>query len=233
MAGKVDSSETDFRLGHRKRLRERMMADPASLFDYEILELLLGYVYVRRDNKLLAKRLLQHFGGIREILMAEPVSLRDVEGCGAPVDALLTLIREIIARSSASIVQKKQPVTLEDVVELGRQRLSLSSHEEVWATLLDKQNRLINFIRIRCGAVDQVALGSREVVELMLRYNASSLVLMHNHPGGSFKPSLADRDMTERIDTALKSLGMYLQDHVIVTSDHCFSLKLDRTIPLL
>ncbi len=232
MVEKRVPSDVDFGAGHRKRLRERMMADPASLLDHEIMELLLGYVYVRRDNNIPAKRLLRHFGGIREILMTDSVARHAIEGCGAPIDAILALIREIIARSSADGVQKKQPVTLEDIVEMGRRRLDLCVYEEVWAALLDKQNRLINFIRIRRGSVDQVPLGTREVVEMMFRYNASSIVLMHNHPGGSFRPSVADRDMTDRIDTALKNLGMYLQDHVIITSDQCFSLKLDRSIPL-
>jgi DNA repair protein RadC len=55
---------------------------------------------------------------------------------------------------------------------------------------------------------------------------------MHNHPGGSFRPSLSDRELTGRIDAALKLLGLHLQDHVIITPEHCFSIKLDRCLDL-
>lgn len=225
-------SEADLRAGHRRRLRERVLADPASAQDYEILELLLGYVYVRRDNKMLAKRLLVRFGNLAGFLAASPQELREVEGCGVSVDTLVALIREIIARSTADHVQKKQTVTLEDVAEMGRKRLSACRDEEVWVALLDKQNRLITFRRIRHGSFDHVELEPLEVTELMIRYRASSLVLLHNHPGGSYRPSLADRETTERIAAALKSLGLCLQDHVIITANHCFSLRLDRSILL-
>lgn len=226
-----EPSQNELRNGHRKRLRERLLDDPTKLFDDELVELLLGYVYLRRDNKMLAKRLIWRFGSIRGILAASPAALRNVEGCGEPTDAVLALLREIMARLSTDAVPRKQPVTLEELIEMGKQRLRFCSHEEVWAALLDKQNRLLNFIRIRDGSADHVGLEPREVAELMFGEKASSIVLMHNHPGGLAKPSISDRDLTERIDTALKSLGMYLQDHLIISSDQCFSLKLDRSIP--
>ncbi|MBQ9105807.1 MAG: JAB domain-containing protein, partial [Mailhella sp.] len=123
-----------------------------------------------------------------------------MEGCGEPVDSFCALIREIIARSSQSTVQKKRSMELTDIVTLGAARLRLCSTEEVWAALLDKQNRLITLSKIRQGSFDRVALEPFEIVELMIRYKASSLVLMHNHPGGSHRTSLSDMDLTSRLD---------------------------------
>ena len=48
------SSDAELRKGHRARLRQRFLADPSALLDYEVLELLLGHIYLRRDNKVLA-----------------------------------------------------------------------------------------------------------------------------------------------------------------------------------
>ena len=138
-------SESDLRQGHRKRLRERFLEDPVALPDYELLELALGCVYLRRDNKMLAKRLLAQFGNFDALLSASPDQLSRVEGCGPAVDSFLALLREIIARASQSNVQRKQSVTLFDIVTMGRQRLRHCTDEEVWAALLDKQNRLIMF----------------------------------------------------------------------------------------
>lgn len=177
-------SEAELRSGHRKRLRERFLTDPGTLPDYEVLELALGNVYMRRDNKMLAKRLLSRFGNFAGLLSATPEELARVEGCGPAVDSFLSLLREIIARASQSNVQRKQAVTLPDLVEMGRQRLKHCADEEVWAALLDKQNRLLMFKRIRHGSSDHVALEPFEVVELMIRNHASSLVLMHTIPAG-------------------------------------------------
>ncbi len=223
----ASASESDLRSGHRKRLRERFLAEPGALPDYEVLELALGCVYVRRDNKLLAKRLLARFGGFDGLLSARSEELADVEGCGPAVDSFLCLLREIIARASESNVQRKQTVTLPDLVEMGRQRLKHCADEEVWAALLDKQNRLLMFKKIRHGSPDHVALEPFEVVELMIRNHASSLVLMHNHPGGTYMPSQEDRALTGRIALALQPLGLYLHDHVIITSEAAFSMMHD------
>jgi DNA repair protein RadC len=225
-------SDAELRAGHRARLRKRFLADPAALPDYELLELMLGHIYLRRDNKILAKRILQHFGSIGAFLAASDAERRLVEGCGESVDSFCALMREIIARSAQSTVQRKRILDIGDIMLMGAERLRLSSDEEVWAVLLDKQNRLLTYTKVRHGSFDRVALDALELVELMIRHKASSLVLMHNHPGGSFRPSLSDRELTGRIDAALKHLGLHLHDHVIITPEHCFSIKLDRCFDL-
>ena len=230
MKSSESPSDAELRSGHRKRLRDRFLADPANLPDYELLELALGHVYLRRDNKMLAKRLLSRFGSFAGLLAASSEELSAVEGCGQPVDSFLVLLREIIARASQSNVQRKQSVTLADIVEMGRRRLGHCSEEEVWAALLDKQNRLLKFKRIRQGSSDHVALEPLDVAELMIRDHASSLVLMHNHPGGTYLPSQEDRALTGRIALALRHLGLFLHDHVIITSEECFSMMQDRRI---
>lgn len=220
-------SDADLRAGHRKRLRERFLSDPSALPDYELLELALGCVYMRRDNKMLAKRLLARFGSFDGLLSATSEELTGVEGCGPAVDSFLVLLREIIARASQSNVQQKQAITLPDIVEMGRMRLKHCAEEEVWAALLDKQNRLLMFKKIRHGSTDHVSLEPIEVVELMIKSRASSLVLMHNHPGGTYMPSQEDRALTGRIALTLRQLGLFLHDHVIITSDAAFSMTRD------
>lgn len=65
-----------------------------------------------------------------------------------------------------------------------------------------------------------------------LSLKASSLILVHNHPGGSPKPSGADIDLTNKVQAAGEALGIRLTDHVIVTDDACYSLIEDCIIPV-
>lgn len=226
-------SEVDLRSGHRKRLRKRFLAEPSALPDYELLELTLGCVYLRRDNKILAKRLMQRFGSFDALLHASAEDLAQVEGCGPAVDSFFAVLREIIVRASQGSIQRKKSVTLPDLVEMGRLRLGHCSVEEVWIALLDKQNRLIIFKKIRHGSLDHVALEPLEVVELMVRHHACSVVLMHNHPGGAYMPSQEDKALTWRIDMALRQLGLLLHDHVIITSEVSYSMMQDCRIEVL
>ena len=87
-------------------------------------------------------------------------------------------------------------------------------------------------MKIRHGSFDHVALEPRELVELMIQSRASSVVLMHNHPGGSFMPSIEDRQFTGRISLALKALDLHLHDHVIITPEACFSIVRDRRLEM-
>lgn len=89
--------------GHRQRLQERLIkAGTESLPDYEILEVLLAASNPRGDTKPLAKHLVDHFGGIAEVLSADPEALRAVRsgsrGLGNAGIAMLQAVREAALR---------------------------------------------------------------------------------------------------------------------------------------
>ncbi len=223
-------SDSSLRTGHRKRLRERFLASPESLADYELLELALGCVYLRRDNKLLAKRLIEKFGSLKGVFSASYTQLEDVEGCGPAVDAFFSLLREISARTAKESVSLKESLTIFDISDMGRQHFRGRLEEEVWAVLLDKSNRLIIYKKIRHGSWDHVEIDPRDIAELMIKNHASGLVLMHNHPGGSIMPSPQDRMLTEHLAEVLRPFGMRLLDHVIISSDAAFSMAQNKRI---
>ncbi|HJA08824.1 MAG TPA: DNA repair protein RadC [Candidatus Mailhella merdigallinarum] len=216
--------------GHRARLRKRFLNDPHNVYAYEMMELLLGYVIRRGDTKPLAKELVERFGGIAGLLDAHPAERNAVPGLGPSTEAFLTLLREIIARYFEEAVKKKTAVTLNDIGQLGRCRLAGCPHEEVWAALLDNGNRLLTFERIHTGSVDQVLISPREAVELTLKYKASALVLLHNHPGGSSRPSTLDTETTNRLRQAMKAVGLRLLDHLILADGQCYSLTTDNLL---
>jgi DNA repair protein RadC len=211
--------------GHRERLRTRFAAAPSSLADYEILELLLGYVFTRRDTKPLAKALLARFFSLRGILNARPADMESVAHIGPGSRVFLGLIREFMARVAEEPLRQRETLcSAREVAAAARQRLGSLDHEEIWAAFVDNQNRLLSWEQAAKGTVNATAIHPRDLMERALVLKASGLLLVHNHPGGNPSPSSPDLDLTARLKSAADTLGIRFLDHVIVTESACYSI---------
>lgn len=89
--------------------------------------------------------------------------------------------------------------------------------QEVFAMLLlDARLRLIAYVELFRGTIDGAAVYPREVVREVLKHNAASVILAHNHPSGSTVPSQEDRMLTTRLSDALRLIDVRTVDHMIV-----------------
>ena len=155
--------------GHRARLKARLKKDAAQLADYELLELLLGCVVLRRDTKALAKTLLQRFDTLRGVLDARPNELMSLEGFGPALCQFWQLLRELMARYEEAPVRRREVLcTPDSVARMARVRLAACPHEELWIALTDHGNRLMAWERLRQGTVGQVPILPRDVLEMAL-----------------------------------------------------------------
>jgi len=89
---------------------------------------------------------------------------------------------------------------------------------------LDSQHRLIALEEMFRGTLTQTSVYPREVVIRALALNAASVVLAHNHPSGSTKPSRADELLTQTLKAALALVDVRVLDHFIVTSTQAVSM---------
>jgi DNA repair protein RadC len=216
-------------LGHRSRLKERLRHDSRSLADYELLELLLGYANPRRDNKPLAKALLDRFGSLRGVYQARDQALAGVDGMGDGLLGFWTLWREFLARLGEQDVRER--VLVDDpkvVADLARERLGHLPSEEFWVLLLDGANKVIGWERVSQGTVDQTPVYPREILALALKHQAAGFIMVHNHPGGNPNPSPSDREITRQVGMAAAGLGVKALDHVIIGGKEFFSFKKAR-----
>jgi DNA repair protein RadC len=217
--------------GHRARLKARLKKDAAQLADYEILELLLGCVVLRRDTKALAKALLQRFDSIRGALNARPEELVSLEGFGPSLDLFWLLLRELMARYEEAPVRRREVLCTPDAVaRMARSRLAACPHEELWIALTDYGNRLIAWERLGQGTAGHVPFTPRDVLETALLHKASNIILVHNHPGGSAQPSGQDLLLTRELARLASSLEITLVDHVVVTENACYSFVRDALV---
>lgn len=102
--------------------------------------------------------------------------------------------------------------------------------EQVVAIFMDASNRLKGGCVVQIGAVNQCLLSPREIFRAALLAGAVSVIVAHNHPSGSLKPSAADKETHERLKKAGDSLGVPLLDSIIVAEEAHYSLKSEKEV---
>jgi DNA repair protein RadC len=97
-------------------------------------------------------------------------------------------------------------------------RFKLGKYErEVFAVmLLNSQHKLIDYTELFFGTIDAAAVYPREVVKLVLSENAAAVIFAHNHPSGINEPSIADKNITKRLQEALALIDVRVLDHIII-----------------
>ena len=203
--------------GHRSRLRERLLEEPGSLADYELVEYLLTLAIPRRDTKPLAKALLHEFGSFAQLVSADPQSLRRVAGMGDSTVAALKIVQAANLHMLKGEFRDKPLLSSWDaLLDWLRADMGPIDVERVRVLYLNARNMLIRDELASEGSIDQSAIYVREVIRRALELGASALILVHNHPSGSPEPSRQDIAITRDIAEAAAKLGIALHDHIII-----------------
>ena len=103
--------------------------------------------------------------------------------------------------------------------------------EFVWILLVSNANQLLGISEISSGSSQASLVNLKEILQLVLRSNASGIILAHNHPSGKLKPSKSDIEITKRCKTLLQYLHTTLIDHIIITSESYFSFADEDMMP--
>lgn len=218
--------------GHRKRLRERFLNfGSGALADYELLELLLTYAIPRIDTKPIAKSLLNHFGTILNVFQQSPDRLLDIKGVGPQSATMLRVVQACLARSmERAVEQRKKIANPEDIFAYIRLQLGHNQNECIFAFYLDDARHVVHRAEVSKGTVDRTPFYTREILKPALAYNATGLILAHNHPEGEPVPSEIDLEMTKRLEAAAEALGIKLLDHMVVTRLQAYSIKTGKLL---
>jgi DNA repair protein RadC len=211
-------AEQPHHVGHRGRLRQRLMAaGPDALPDYELLELVLFAAQPRRDVKPLAKTLLARFGSFAEVISAPPALLAEVDGVGDNVIATLKVVQAAALRLAQGEVMARPVIgSWQKLMAYCRASMAHEATEHFRVLFLNRRNELIADEVQQKGTVDHTPVYPREVVKRALELGATAVIMVHNHPSGDPTPSPADIEMTREVKDAGERLGIQLHDHVII-----------------
>jgi DNA repair protein RadC len=207
------------RKGHRQRVKESYLKNSFDAMpDHNILELILFYAIPQKDVKPIAYNLINHFGSLENVLNADVSELIQVDGIQEHSAILLTLFRNVHRRLN----QQKADVqyrTFEQLMDFASMKLKDYQTETVLIVTFDNAKSIINTHILTGGEVNSAILNKKDVAQFVIRDNASSVVVAHNHPSGSAVPSAADIDATISLSQFLRQINIALLDHIVVGGD--------------
>lgn len=204
-----------------ERPREKLLArGAAALSDAELLAVFLRTGVAGLSAVDLARELLSTFGGLRSLLSADVERFCAAKGLGRAKFAQLQAVLELSRRHLAEELHREGVLRDPDSTRRFLQaRLRDEARELFGMLLLDNQHQVLAFEVLAMGTINAAAVYPREVVKAALRRNAAAVIFAHNHPSGVAEPSAADRELTDRLITALRTVDIRVLDHVIVGED--------------
>lgn len=100
--------------------------------------------------------------------------------------------------------------------------------ERFHATYYDGRGIYLHDEVLVCGSPGSVVPRARLVFSRALAFGATGLLIAHNHPSGRCRPSSDDMAATNRIRDIASALDIVLLDHLILTWDKVYSMRLGR-----
>ncbi|MDH3272918.1 MAG: DNA repair protein RadC [Gammaproteobacteria bacterium] len=165
----------------------------------------------------LAQRLLSRFGGLRQLLQADPAALAAERGIGTSKTAILGALPELARRYFEESLPAGEAIRSPDDTRTFLQaRMRHLGHELFCCLYLDNRHRVLRFDEMFRGTIDGTSVYPREVVKEALAVNAAAVILAHNHPSGVAEPSQADERITRRLKSALELVDIRVLDHLII-----------------
>ncbi len=209
------------------RPREKMLLKGRKvLSDSELLAIIIGSGSRGESAVDLSKRILRdhgdNFNELGKISIKELINkYRGIgEAKAINIVAALELGRR---RSESTPTERKKISSSKDAYLVLAPYLEDLYTEEFYVILLSRNNTVIRVENISKGGINATVVDVRVVLKVALEYNATSIILAHNHPSGSLKPSQPDIQITQKLKNGSAFLDLSITDHLIIGNQSYYS----------
>ena len=214
--------------GHRQRMVERFLADGMKGFaEHEVLEIYLYNILPRSNTNELAHRLIDTFGSFAGVCDAPKASLMQVNGVGERVANYIKMLPGVVRTYCISQVNNMKTVSgSEEAGMLLMPYFVGTTNEEFRMISLDSAGRVLGVTLIAEGDLEHASVDLRKIIETVIMYRATKVILAHNHPRSVALASEEDIYVTRKIIKALELINVAVVDHLV------FSYALDEAHPM-
>lgn len=99
----------------------------------------------------------------------------------------------------------------------------INYREHMYVLYVDNSNKIVGYQLLSVGGITSTLMDIRILMQGALLTSSVGLVLIHNHPSGKLKPSVMDKNLTQKVKEAGKVLDIKLLDHLIITEQSYYS----------
>ena len=215
-------------LAEDDRPREKfLLKGKSAVSDSELLAIIMGSGNREESAVELARRILNSVENNWHRL--SQLSIKDLtkfKGVGeAKAISIATALEIGNRKSQQEVLERQQISSSKDVFEILQPHLSDLQTEEFWAIFLNHQNKILYKTCLFRGGIASSVADVRVVFKTALEHFSTQIIVAHNHPAGSLKPSKEDINITQKIKAAGKLLDIDLLDHLILTQNKYYSFK--------
>ena len=208
------------------RPREKLLLKGRSaLSDAELVAILISSGSKNESAVALSQRILASVeNNLNELGKLSIDKLIKFKGIGEAKAVTITAALELgRRRRMGDALQKNKINSSQSVFELMQPIISELPHEEFWIVYLNNSNKVLQTKQLSKGGITGTLVDVRLAFKNALHFGAVAIILAHNHPSGSLKPSEADKNLTKKLAVAGESLDIKVLDHLIITEKAYFS----------
>ena len=216
--------------GHRQRVRQRLLKEGMeNMQPHEVLEFLLFHVIRRRNTNELAHELLNTFGSLADVFNAPRSELMKINGVG---DKTATFLNMMVPTMQAYLNSyQNDRLYLMGLEKYGKylyEKYLGSTVEKMSVLCMDSTYKLVGFSWVGSGDSSKVVFSAKSIIEAVLKYPCTKVVIAHNHPSELLIPTIDDAELTKKIKNLLAALGIQLEDHLIIGNEDFVSLRCSK-----
>lgn len=206
----------------REKLRDK---GKATLSDAELVAILIGSGSKDESAVALCKRILASAdNNLNALGKLSITQLMAFKGIGEAKAITIAAAMELGRRRRGEEALHQQKITSsKSVFELMQPIIGELPHEEFWIIYLNNSSKVIQKGQLSKGGITGTLVDVRLVLKKALEVGATGIILAHNHPSGTLKPSEADKNLTQKLKMAGESLDIKVLDHLIITEKAYFS----------
>jgi len=208
------------------RPREKLLQKGKSaLSDAELLAIIIGAGNRDESAVDLSRRMLMAYqNNLSAIARLTVQDLIRFKGIGAAKAIAIITALELGRRQRLEEALSQPKITgSQGVFNLMQPLLGDLNHEEFWVLYLNNSNKVRYKSQLSQGGITGTLVDIRLIFKQALERGAVALILCHNHPSGTLKPSKADELLTQKIVEAGRTLDIKVLDHLIITEKAYFS----------
>ncbi len=215
-------------LAEDDRPREKfLLKGKSAVSDSELLAIIMGSGNREESAVELARRILSSVENNWHRL--SQLSIKDLtkfKGIGeAKAISIATALEIGNRKSQQEVLERQQISSSKDAFDILQSHLSDLPTEEFWVIFLNHQNKILYKTCLFRGGIAGSVADLRVIFKTALEHFSTQIIVAHNHPAGSLKPSREDIAITQKIKEAGKLLDIDLLDHLILTQNNYYSFK--------